>query len=95
MKKVISILATLSFLGCSSSSNNFTLKGKIAVFGSVPHTYIGIKDSKSNRIFKISNASKFNLNKLQNHTVQIKAKLEKEPIGPGFPAVISVVKIEK
>ena len=92
MKKTISILATLSFLGCSG--NSFTIKGKISVYGSEPHTYVGIKDSKSNRVFKIANASKFNLKRLQNHIVKIEAKLDKKTIGPGFPAVISVIKIE-
>ena len=95
MKNIISILATLSFLGCNSNANSFVIKGKISMYGSEPHTYIGIKDSKSQKIFKISNASKFNLNKLQNHTVKIKAKFEKEAIGPGFPAVISVVQMQK
>ena len=95
MKKIIYTLASLSILGCSSSGNSFILKGKIAVYGSGPHTYVGIKDSKSNRIFKIANASKFNLNRLQNSIVKIEAKLEKKPIGPGFPAVVSVIKIEK
>ena len=65
------------------------------MYGSEPHTYIGIKESKSQKIFKIANASKFNLKKLQNHIVKIKAKFEKEPIGPGFSAVISVIEVER
>ena len=94
MKKIIPILATLSFFGCSSNGV-FNIKGKISMYGSVPHTYIGIKDSKSQKIFKISNVSKFNLQNLQNHIVNIEVKLEKKPIGPGFPAVVRVIKIQK
>jgi len=94
MKKIIPILASISFFGCSSNGI-FNIKGKISMYGSVPHTYIGIKDSKSQKIFKISNASKFNLKKLQNHIVDIQVKLEKEAIGAGFPTVVSVIKVKR
>ena len=71
------------------------IKGKIFLKGSMPHSYLGIKDILSNKEYKIVNKSDFNLQKLQNHTVKIEAKLIKDALGPGFPATIQVLRVEE
>jgi len=70
------------------------LEGRVAVKGNSPHTYLSIKDSKSQKSYKIQNQTEFDLMKKQNQTVKVKAVLLKEAIGPGFPAVIEVVEVQ-
>ena len=93
MKKIIIILTLLGFIGCTQD-NIMELEGRVAMKGSSPHTYLSIKDTKSNTSYKIQNQSKFDLMTKQNQTVKLKAVLIKEAIGPGFPAVIEVVEVK-
>lgn len=80
----------MGFIGCAQD-NIMELEGRVAVKGSSPHTYLSIKDSKSQKSYKIQNQTEFDLMKKQNQIVKVKAVLIKEAIGPGFPAVIEVV----
>ncbi|MCW8822200.1 MAG: hypothetical protein OQK45_08210 [Sulfurovum sp.] len=93
MKKILIALTLLGFIGCAQD-NVMELEGRVAVKGSSPHTYLSIKDSKSQKSYKIQNPVKFDLMKKQNQTVKVKAVLIKEAIGPGFPAVIEVVEVK-
>ena len=70
------------------------LEGRVAMKGSAPHTYLSIKDSKSQKSYKIQNQAEFDLMKKQNQTVKLKAVVIKEAVGPGFPAIIKVVEVK-
>ncbi len=93
MKKILITLTLLGFIGCAQD-NIMELEGRVAMKGSSPHTYLSIKDNKSQKSYKIQNQAKFDLMKKQNQTVKVKAVLIKEAIGPGFPAVIEVVEVK-
>ncbi|EIF51547.1 hypothetical protein [Sulfurovum sp. AR] len=93
MKKLIIILTFLGFIGCAQD-NVMELEGRVAMKGSSPHTYLSIKDTKTQTSYKIQNQAKFDLEKKQNQTIKVKAVLIKESIGPGFPAVIEVVEVQ-
>ncbi len=94
MKKILIVLSLIGlFIGCAQD-NVMELEGRVAVKGSEPHTYLSIKDSKTQTSYKIHNQTKFDLAKKQNQTVKVKAVLIKEAIGPGFPAVIEVVEVK-
>ena len=97
MKKLLSILiAGMSVFAMSAKQNlqSITLSGKIGVYGNEPHTFIAIKDN-SNILYRVENAKEFNLVKLQNKTVKVKAIKIKNKIGPGFPAVIHILEMVK
>jgi hypothetical protein len=87
----VSLIGVL--MGCAQE-NMMELEGRVAVKGSEPHTYLSIKDTKTQKSYKIQNQAKFDLMKKQNQTVKVKAVLIKEAIGPGFPAVVEVVEVE-
>jgi len=93
MKKVIIALSLIGFIGCAQD-NIMELEGRVAMKGSSPHTYLSIKDSKSQKSYKIQNQAEFDLMKKQNQTVKLKAVLIKDAVGPGFPAVIEVVEVK-
>ncbi len=93
MKKIIIGLSLIGFIGCAQD-NTMELEGRVAVKGSSPHTYLSIKDSKSQKSYKIQNNESFDLMNKQNQTVKVKAILVKKAIGPGFPAVIEVVEVK-
>jgi len=93
MKKTAPILAALSLLGCASSADT-TLEGKVAVKGSMPHTYLVIEDKATHKDYRIVNPKDFNLINMQNKIVKIKAEVVKKAIGPGFPAEIKVIEAE-
>lgn len=93
MKKIISILGLMWLTACAQD-NVMEIEGRVAMKGSSPHTYLSIKDSKSQKSYKIQNQAKFDLMKKQNQTVKVKAVLVKEAIGPGFPAVIEVIEVK-
>lgn len=94
MKKILIGLSLIGlFVGCAQD-NVMELEGRVAMKGSAPHTYLSIKDSKSQKSYKIVNQAEFDLMTKQNQTVKVKAVLIKDAIGPGFPAVIEVVEVE-
>ena len=93
MKKLIILLTFLGLTACAQE-NMMELEGRVAMKGSAPHTYLSIKDSKSQKSYKIQNQAEFDLMKKQNQTVKLKAVVIKEAIGPGFPAVIKVVEVK-
>ena len=93
MKKMVLILSFLGFIGCAQD-NIMDIEGRVAMKGSSPHTYLTIKDTKSQKSYKIHNQAKFDLMTKQNQTIKIKAVLIKEAVGPGFPAVIEVVEVK-
>jgi hypothetical protein len=89
MKKefIFGILMTGAFMGCAQS-NDLELEGGLYMKGSSVHTYLVIEDEISHKNYKIQNPNSFNLNHRQKQKVKLKAKLLKEAVGPGFPAVI-------
>ena len=97
MKKLLSILlAGVSLFAMTSKQQNMptvTLSGKVGVYGNEPHTFVAIKDS-NNQLYRIDNAKDFNLNKLQNKIIKVKAVKVKEKVGPGFPAVVHIVELD-
>ena len=93
MKKLIIVLTFLGLTACAQE-NMMELEGRVAMKGSAPHTYLSIKDSKSQKSYKIENQAEFDLMQRQNQTVKLKAVVIKEAIGPGFPAVIKVVEVK-
>lgn len=93
MKKLIISLWLVGLFGCAQD-NIMEIEGRVAVKGTSPHTYLSIKDTKSNKSYKIKKQAEFDLMTKQNQTVKIKAVLIKEAIGPGFPAVIEVIEVK-
>ena len=93
MKKLLLGLSLIGLIGCAQD-NIMELEGRVAMKGSSPHTYLTIKDSESQKSYKIHNQAQFDLAKKQNQTVKLKALLIKEAVGPGFPAVIEVVEVK-
>ena len=93
MKNLILALTLIGFIGCANGAM-MEIEGRVAMKGSSPHTYLSIKDSKSQKSYKIQNQAEFDLMQKQNQNVKVKAVLVKEAIGPGFPAVIEVVEVK-
>jgi len=94
MKKIVMGVSLIGVLMGCAQDNVMELEGRVAVKGSEPHTYLTIKDTKSQKSYKIQNQAKFDLMKKQNQTLKVKAVLIKEAIGPGFPAVVEVVEVQ-
>ncbi len=93
MKKIVIGLSIMGVIGCAQD-NTMELEGRIAVKGSSIHTYLNIKDIKSNKSYRIQNQESFDLMQKQNQTVKVKVKLIKKAIGPGFPAVVEVLEVK-
>jgi len=93
IKKVIAGLSIMISIGCAQN-NTMDLEGRLSVKGSSVHTYLNIKDIKSNKSYKIQNKESFDLMQKQNQTVKVKVKLIKKAIGPGFPAVVEVLEVK-
>ena len=93
MKKLIIALSLIGLIGCAQD-NMMEIEGRVAMKGSSPHTYLSIKDNKSQKSYKIQNQAEFDLMTKQNQTVKLKAVLIKEAVGPGFPTVIEVVEVK-
>jgi hypothetical protein len=94
MKKSFILVFLLIFLsvilpGCATATYN----GKIAVIGSDPHTFVSLVDEEG-RVFKITGEFEKKLRKeYQNQQVVLKGSVIAEAKGPGFPAVLKVIKI--
>jgi len=93
MIRHLTLLAILGIFGCAEN-NTMILEGRIAAKGSAPHSYLSIQDKKTSKTYKILNVKESGLSKKQNQQVKLKAKLLKEAIGPGFPAVIEVIEVD-
>jgi len=94
MKKTVIGVSLIGVLMGCAQDNVMELEGRVAVKGSEPHTYLSIKDTKTQKSYKIHNQAKFDLMKKQNQTLKVKAVLIKEAVGPGFPAVVEVVEVK-
>lgn len=92
MKKIVIGLSIMGFIGCAQN-NTMELEGRVAMKGSSVHTYLNIKDIKSNKSYRIQNQESFELMQKQNQTVKVKVKLIKKAIEPGFPAVVEVLEV--
>jgi hypothetical protein len=95
MKKLFLVFTILGFIviGCAQD-NIMEIEGRVAMKGSSPHTYLSIKDTKSQKSYKILNQAEFDLMRKQNQMIKVKAVLVKEAVGPGFPAAIEVVEVK-
>ena len=105
--KIFALLASLlGFVSCAESidqapkaeashakSDIMTLQGRIAMKGSSRMRYLAIVTH--GQTYKISNPNAFGLSDKQNHTLSLQAKLIKASVGPGFPAVIEVITVNK
>jgi len=92
MQKYRNVLFIILTLGCSTDKS-MMVSGYITMKGSAPHTYVVIEDKVNHTEYKIENAKAFNLRYRQKEKLKMKVKLIKEAAGPGFPAVIKVVKM--
>jgi len=81
-------------LGCTQSES-MELQGRIAMKGSATHAHLTIYDQRTHKSYKIKNKEAFDLMRKQNQTIKLEAKLIKEAIGPGFPAVIEVTEVKE
>ena len=106
MRIFVLLASLLGFVSCAESidqepkaeashakSDIMILQGRIAMKGSSRMKYLAIVTH--GQTYKISNPSAFGLSEKQNHTLSLQAKLIKASVGPGFPAVIEVVTINK
>ena len=105
--RIFALLASLlGFVSCVESidqapkaeashakSDIMTLQGRIAMKGSSRMKYLAIVTH--GQTYKISNPSAFDLSNKQNHTLSLQVKLIKASVGPGFPAVIEVLTVNK
>jgi len=92
IRKILIGLSIMGSIGCAQN-NTMELEGRVAMKGSSVHTYLNIKDIKSNKSYRIQNQEQFDLMQKQNQTVKVKVKLVKKAIGPGFPAVVEVLEV--
>ena len=72
-----------------------TVTGKLAVYGSEPHTYLAlaVDDAPSpsgSRLLQIEGELLGELYELQGRTVTVRGAVSRLVIGPGFPTVIEV-----
>ena len=79
-------------MGCATDSTTI-VSGYISMKGSMPYTYIVIEDKENHKEYKIENAKEFDLKSRQREKLTMEVSWVKEAVGPGFPAVIKVVKI--
>lgn len=93
LKRLFAIGAIFGILSCTQNSKILQLEGRISIKGSANHTYMSIRDKKTNKSYKIINKEYFKLLDKQNQIIKVKAKLIKESIAPGFPAVVEVMKV--
>jgi hypothetical protein len=91
------ILFILLWLGITACADHdiLTIKGKIFLKGSEPHTYIVIEEKDTHHTYKITNQKKFDLLHKQKESITIQAKHIKKAIGPGFPDEIEVLSVIK
>jgi len=93
LKNILALVTLFGFTGCMEGQS-IDLEGRIAMKGSAIHNYLTIYDKQTQKSYKIQNKEAFNLVKHQNQTIRIEARLIKEAMGPGYPAVIEVVNIK-
>jgi len=85
--KVAIIFSIFSYI------NGMEIVGKIKVKGSSPHTYLVIEDINTKKSYQIKNATDFNLTNRQNQILKLDVNITQKALGPGFPAVVEVLKI--
>ena len=86
-------VVVLGVMGCTNSES-IELQGKLTMRGSAPHTMLTLYDDKSGKLFQVQNGEKYHLDRHQNQTIKVRAKLIKGEIGPGFPAIIEVIEVK-
>ena len=93
LKNIFALVTLFGFIGCTEGQS-IDLEGRIAMKGSAMLNYLTIYDKQTQKSYKIQNKEAFNLVNRQNQTIRIEAKIIKETMGPGYPAVIEVVNIK-
>ena len=67
----------------NSMENTVKITGKVQIYGSVPHTYVGIIDEKGNQYSVYPPSKEEELMGLQGHLVEFTVVLLDEPQGYG------------
>ena len=75
------------------SCKSITLKGKIAVKGSEPHTYLVLVSVENGEYAIVGELKQEIWNKYQGHMIKVRGNVIKQAIGPGFPAELEVIQI--
>jgi hypothetical protein len=65
----------------------------LSINGYAQHSYISVKDKISQLTYKLKNGSDFNLTNRQHENIKLKIKVLKKAVGPGFPAIVEVMKV--
>jgi hypothetical protein len=92
MKIFKSTIIFLGLIGCTKGYT-LTIEGKISINGYAQHSYISVKDKISQLTYKLKNGSDFNLTNRQHENIKLKIKVLKKAVGPGFPAIVEVMKV--
>jgi len=98
MQRVLAILMAIAGLamgGCTNNTPALELSGTLHLKGSMPHPYLVLEEEHTHTNYKVINAGAMGLLEKQNHHVRIKAKLLREAKGPGFPAEVKAIEVEK
>jgi len=92
MNRILTACALMIGLAsCEASNINMQhIKGRISMKGSMPNTYLVLKDENTGKDYRIINPSKFSLLQMQDSIVDVSATVTKKAIGPGFPAQIII-----
>ena len=96
-KSLFVTLCYFGIVGCvqSNSHEGLELTGRISMKGTVPHSFIALREEKSGRLYKILYSDKYNIEKYQNRILTLSVKIVKKERGIGFPAEVEVQGIRR
>jgi len=92
IKIILFFMTMFVNVGCTADDTK-VISGYITIKGSAPHSYVVIEDKENHKEYKIDNAKAFDLVSKQKQKLTMEVSWVKEAVGPGFPAVIKVVKL--
>ena len=89
IKTVLIVFAVTMILSCKT----VTLKGKIAVKGNEPHTYLVLILEQNLEYAIVGDLRQEIWTKYQGQVIKVQGKIVKQAVGPGFPAELEVSEI--
>lgn len=89
IKTVLIVFAVTMILSCKT----VTLKGKIAVKGNEPHTYLVLILEQNLEYAIVGDLRQEIWTKYQGQVIKVRGKIVKQAVGPGFPAELEVSEI--